>query len=704
MEIKLPALGKGAVALPHFPTRHQAFIFRAYEYVTPEAIAKILKTTAANVRQAAADMGLTSECKSDIWMNKGYITIIRRMWHILPYEQLLELLGMDAETLAVILREEDFLDIKLSDKPVCGPVVWRELTPEEADRTREIKEITEKLSLNGEEPFAFSYDVDEMKFSGKQQFDLRMVYCFSGLYQHAFDVDSRTYCPDEMLEAYRKVGVNAIWTQGVLFQLAEFPFYKELSKGYEERLARLRDFTERCDKYGIKVFLYLNEPRSMPENFYETYPELEGHHAAKDKVCLCTSTPKVQKYLMDSVEYICRQAPKIGGFFTITRSENPTNCYSHSKQDTCTCPRCSKRRESEVIAEVIGCIEKGAHKVNPEIKVIAWSWGWNELNLDIIKALPENVILQSQSELEVPFTIGGVSGKVVDYSMGIIGPGERAKAEWKAARERGLQTAAKVQVNTTWEGSTVPALPVYPLIEEHIRRIRDEGVTNLMLSWTLGGYPSRNIMHAAKYFYEKLENPEVLAETDTQQAAAQAFSAAFLEFPFDIGVLYMGPQNGGPGNLLFLESTGYKATMTGFAYDDVESWRSIYPLEIFESQLARLCEKWEEGLSILEKENSMDEFQVMAEAAYCLFRASLNQVRFYRAREAGSKAAMIEAAKAEIVCAKKMLALMNVNPAIGFEAANQYYFSRGCLCEKILNCHDVIRRLNGKERLGENGR
>ena len=41
MEIKVPALGKGAVALPHFPTRHQAFIFRAYEYVTPEAIAKI---------------------------------------------------------------------------------------------------------------------------------------------------------------------------------------------------------------------------------------------------------------------------------------------------------------------------------------------------------------------------------------------------------------------------------------------------------------------------------------------------------------------------------------------------------------------------------------------------------------------------------------------------------------------------------------
>ena len=179
----------------------------------------------------------------------------------------------------------------------------------------------------------------------------------------------------------------------------------------------------------------------------------------------------MQDYLTDSVEYICRQVPKIGGFFTITRSENPTNCYSHSTRETCTCERCRKRGIGEVIGEAIGCIEKGAHKVNPDIKVIAWSWAWSDYNMEIIESLPPNVILMSKSELHVPFTIGGVSGKVRDYSMGILGPGERAKAEWKAARERGLETAAKVQVNTTWEGSTVPAIPVYPLIEEHIQGI-----------------------------------------------------------------------------------------------------------------------------------------------------------------------------------------------------------------------------------------
>ena len=133
--------------------------------------------------------------------------------------------------------------------------------------------------------------------------------------------------------------------------------------------------------------------------------------------------------------------------------------------------------------------------------------------------------------------------------MSILGPGERAKAEWKAARERGLETAAKVQVNTTWEGSTVPAIPVYPLIEEHIQGICEEGVTNLLLGWTLGGYPSRNIRYAAKYFYEGCLTPP--AESEIQQKATELFAKAFQEFPFDIGVLYKGPQNGGVSNLLF---------------------------------------------------------------------------------------------------------------------------------------------------------
>ena len=198
MVITLPPIGAKPIPMPHFPTMHQAFIFRAYEYIPPEKIAAVLKTSVENVTAAAEAMGLHTPCAGNIWLNKGYITIIKAMWHILPYEQLLELLEMDSETFAVILRVEDFLDIKLSAKPDCEPVFWRELTPEEAARTEVIRKIVEPIDISGAPEFEFTYDVGEMKFSGKRYFDLRMVYGFSSLYLHALDVDSREYCPDTM--------------------------------------------------------------------------------------------------------------------------------------------------------------------------------------------------------------------------------------------------------------------------------------------------------------------------------------------------------------------------------------------------------------------------------------------------------------------------------------------------------------------------
>ena len=489
----------------------------------------------------------------------------------------------------------------------------------------------ETVELSGVKPFDFTYQVPKIKFFGDPQFKVRMIYAFSGLYQHAFDVDSREFCPDEMLEAYQKLGINGIWTQGILYQLTEFPFEPSLSKGYQKRLERMREFVERLDRYGIKLYLYLNEPRSMSESFYLKYPNLRGHEASPNKICLCTSTPEVQEYLKNGVESLCRAVPKLGGFFTITRSENPTNCYSHSRRPPnyirpCTCPRCSKRSIGEVVGEVVGCFVEGAHRVSKDIKVMAWSWEWTTHNEEIIRHLPRDVIFLSESELGIPFNIGGVSGEVRDYSMSIIGPGERAKREWEIARECGLETGAKVQINTTWEASTVPALPVFPSIEEHVKRIRNEGVSHLLLSWTLGGYPCGNVAHAAKYFYERCEMPE---ESLNIKKAAALFAEAFKEFPFHIKSLYRGPQNAGPSNLMFETPTGYDSTMTCFAYDDLEHWRSIYPVEVYENQFSALCQKWERGLELLKNE-PMNETILMAQAAYCLFASSLNQIRFIR--------------------------------------------------------------------------
>ena len=693
MIYSIPPVGKAAIDIPHFPTKHQAFIFRACEYVPVETIAKVLRTDVATIKQAVDEMGLPNFEPGELWLKRGYITIIRRMWHILPYEQLLELLDTDEQTLARLMREDDFLDIKLSDKPHCERVEWRDLTPAEQAQTRCIKEVMEGLDFSGRRPFDFVYDVPERVFEGNEHFSTRMIYAFSGLYQHAFDIDSQEFLPDEQLKAYQKLGINGIWTQGVLSQLAPFPFDPTLSTGYEKRLERMRAMTERMAKFGIKLYLYLNEPRSLPLSFFDAYPELRGHIQGAD-ACLCISNPQVRNYLADAVESVCQAVPLIGGFFTITRSENLTNCYSHADKAgyPCNCPRCKDRPVGEMVASTVRCVLEGARRVSTDIKVFAWSWGWNQYNKEIIEMLPREVILLSQSELDMPFDIGGVRGNVIDYSMSIVGPGERAKAEWQLARECGVEVGAKVQINTTWEASTVPAIPVSSSVEEHMKRLQGEGVRHLLLSWTLGGYPCCNIAAAAKYFYETCscqDAPLALHEAEKQ------FTRAFAEFPFHLQVLYFGPQNAGPSNLLFETSTGYRSTMTCFAYDDINSWRGIYPVDIYESQLEKLCRAWEIGLGMI-PEDDPSETADMARAVYCLFRSSLNQTRFIRARDEGRLADAVVEAQSELEIAKQMLMLMNKNPAIGYEAANHYYFSKGQLAEKIINCRYIIKAFSNQ--------
>ena len=692
MTFTLPKLGKAPVALPHFPNRVCAFVFRASEFFTFDKMAALLGTTSNNVRELAAAMGIHHDQSSNVWLKKGYITIIRALWHLLPYEQLLKLLETDTDALAALLREEDFLDIKLGDKPVCEPLVWQPLSAAETAALAPIKTTMESLSLDGKEPFDFTYILPDVDFSGKERFGTRMIYFFSGLYQKSFDVDSEEYCPDSLLESYQRVGINAIYTQGVLYMLSKFPFEPSLSAGYEKRLQNLKKLTERCAKYGIKLYLYLNEPRSMNKAFFEKHPELQGHVKDDDHICLCTSTKEVQDYIKNAVESICRAAPLLGGFFCMAKSENLTNCYSHVHQSgDCTCPRCKNRSIGEVIGEFFAAVREGADRVNPDIKIFDYSWDCDDLEtrFDIIDHLPERVAVESICESGIKYEIGGVTSTLQDYSLNIVGPGERSLQMWRRAKARGLETVAKVQLNTTWECSTVPALPVLNKVDQMMSRLTEEGVDHLQLSWTLGGYPSTNLLYACQYFFEHAQTPAVSEE---MKRATALFSEAFCEFPSHILTAYFGPQNAGPSTLFYETPTGYEASMTCYAYDDLTRWRSVYPEDVYQHQLEKLCAKWQEGLALVQDDPDT-ETCLMAEAGYSLFRASLNLTRFIRLRDNGGTNAELYAVVAdERENAVTMLTLMNQNPAIGFEAANHYYFSRFSLCEKVVNCDYLLAK------------
>lgn len=828
----LPEVIKGrCLPLSHFPSRMQALIFRCWETVPADKIAEVLKIKKEILEKLAEQMGLKPQEDVSLWKDKGYITIIKQIWHLLPYDQMQEILGWDQDKLSYILKEEDFLSEKLGPKPDCQPVIYEELTEDQLHHTRMIKIAMDKYinchSDNGRrQPFDFfgsekvkitsekscigdgitltgewhiednygsSYTGDYIElFSGrifedwhikiggcdavsgkiileriseqenrsdeyheicieknrivvsafrpegilrglmyladkarenggpwlkpgvcrrKPVFETRYLYSYCGLYGTAFDVDPLISYPESLLREYAILGINGIWLQGILYRMTEFPFEPAMSEGWEKRIDNLKKLVKYAGKYGIKVFLYLNEPRSMPLSFYDRHPELKGH-TVRGFACMCTSVPEVRNYLKKAIQYICREVPELGGFFTITRSENLTNCYSHTDKKTQTCPRCGAREPYEVISEVNNIIKKAIDNTAPGMRLFAWMWAEekyfdSEEREKYFKALDPEIIIMSTSESDMETFIGGVKGRVMDYTMSNPGPGEKSLEIWKTAEKYGHAASAKVQINNTWECSTVPYLPVFRLVSEHIQKLMSAGVKNLMLSWTLGGYPSPNIKIASAYFFNNDESsPNGSFDRELSQLygehsgevmrASELFSRGFSNFPFSCQTVYTGPQNGGPSNLLFDKPSGFSATMTCYAYDDTDQWRSIYPADVFENQFRLICDNWKEGLGILEKIPDC-KFKDISFAGGSLFFSSYNQIRFYRMRDEYIKTGdedtlskMKEIIGDELDLASKVYAVMLRTPEIGYEAANHYYFNRSMLAEKVINCQYLL--------------
>jgi hypothetical protein len=720
-----------ALSFPHFPDRLHAFVWRNWPLVPLDRMARVVGARPTDIDRLGRSLGLGSKPRITADQEaRSYITVIKRNWHLLPYDQLLELLDWPSEKLAYTLREDDFLFVKLGNlKPRCERLRYQPpdaaALRREQDIARIIKEHFPRGACGQDRLFSFVPALSRMpKRRPKPAASNTLKFCYSyfALYgDPLLEIEADPY-PEGYLARLAGAGVTGVWLQAVLYKLAPFPWEPERSENHQERLRNLRKLVHRAGKHGIKVFLYLNEPRAMPQRFFETRPQLKGASEA-GYATLCTSQPEVQRYITESVASICRAVTGLGGFFSITASENLTNCWSHGQG--AQCPRCGKRPPPEVIAEVSTLFARGVREAGSSARLIAWDWGWNDSWAgEAIRGLPKGTALMSVSEWRLPIERGGIKEEVGEYSISAVGPGPRALEHWRMARERGLEVIAKIQAGNTWELSAVPYIPALENVARHAENLYRAGVRELMLGWTLGGFPSPNL--------------EVVSETLAGGSAAQAlqrvaerrfgpavapaiidawrgFSAAFSQFPFDIGVLYSGPQQLGPANLLWAEPTGYHATMVGFPYDDLDAWRGIYPPAIFADQLEKVAAGFDGSLAALRQAGALirpelsdaqwsafqDECRV-AEAAAIHFWSAANQARFVMTRTAANTAdqrsVLERILKDEISLARRLHEIQSLDARFGFEASNQYYYVPVDLAEKVLNCEYRLRALSGEAK------
>jgi len=540
------------VPLPHFPSRWQAVLWRNWGIVPAERIAGVLRCPEELLCQAAADMGLEKDPGvHPKWLTHGYLTIIRNNWHLLPYSQLLQLLGWNADKMAYTLKEEDFFWVKVGKlKPDCPEVVYAPLSEAQTRDTAFLKQSLQTYIPADEmayidRPFAFLDRFAAVPAGGgKPKFEINFIhsYCAScgDVLGNADQVDP---VPENLLAQYASMGIKGVWMHALLYLIFPIPGAEEYSDGCEKRLANLKRIIASCAKYGIKVYLYLNEPRCMPLSFYEKKPLWGGYEVPADHTrTICTTrSPEPLLWLESAMKRLFTEAKGLGGIFCITMSENPTNCFYNVRVHKC--PSCSRIGPAKVIADVISAMERGMHAADPEADMIAYDWAWKASPEDsseeiicfkkqVMDLLPERVLIQSVSEWGKITRVGGVEQYLMDYSISQVGPSAESLAVWEHARRHGKKIAAKVQINNSWELSAIPYIPVPYLIQEHLDNLRKAGVSGLMLSWTLGGFPGGNLellnaspeeIASAKY------HPE-LAERVCQ--AWKIFSEAFREFPF----------------------------------------------------------------------------------------------------------------------------------------------------------------------------
>ncbi len=861
---------------PHFPRPLDEYVFRNWGAVPPERIAAAIGAKVEDIRGLARELGLGEPpaISSEAW-RRGYLTVIRRNWHLLPYEQLLALLGWDEAKLAFILREDDFLWIKLGSlKPLCPPISFEPAPEPLGARLGVIRETVEEVlgagglqgfrrrfafldelaagaevprrmgeaAARGEvdlsrgfrirlpegagevarlaaerfaaflsegmgaeapavespgaggggakkgtapeggggaielvlEPRSFekpeSHEVlvepgrvriaardeagllrglnrlrDRMEERGgpflspgserrDTRFGLRFLYSYFALYgDPLLEPDLDPY-PDGYLEKLARIGVNGVWLQAVLRNLAPEPGaapagsaappFPEFGAASGRRLENLKELVKRAKRHGIGIYLYLNEPRAMPSSFFEKRPEIRGV-AEGDLHALCSSVPEVREFISGTLAHVFAAVPDLAGVFTITMSENLTSCWSH--QNGKACPRCGARAGPEVVAEVNRAVLEGVRRSSPGARVIAWDWGWPDDWIEpIAEKLPAGVDLQSVSEWSLPIRRGGIESRVSEYSISAVGPGPRARRTWEIARRLGRRAIAKVQFNNTWELSAVPYIPAVRLVAEHASRLAAEGVDGLMLGWTIGGYPSPNLDAAAEYYFGSAPDVDQAVRRVAVRrfglagarvaGAWRTFGEAFVQFPYSLG-LYTAPLQFGPENLLYPKETGYRATMIGFPYDDLESWRGIYPPEVLARELESVARDWAKGLAGLRDDPSIDPLRRsalaaerrVAMAAWVHFRSAAAQASFVIARRAyaaakerGEALRLLDRLRGllllEIDDARKLLAVVREDARIGFEASNHYYYLPGDLAEKVVNCRWLLEEWMAAER------
>ncbi len=568
------------------------------------------------------------------------------------------------------------------------------------------------------------------------------------LFAETYTADA-TYT-DAELKYISDGGFNGIWLNMLLHNVVYNEAFPEFGLYAKEQQEKLRSLIKRAANYGIKVYLCCQPPRAVNEwdkAFWEKHGDVAGAaerlsalwgtkdgHEYSNFISICTSLPKVQKYLEEAFADLSRALPDLGGYILITASEFPAHCRTFPHVNGWQCPRCGKRPPEDVIAEVINCVERGVHSVAPQQTVIAWNWSWrttmNASPSQIIRQLKGNVVIMGDAER------GGrdKAGTLIDeYAMCYEGPSPVFLEDMAAAEAQNLGTAAKLQLNVTHELASVPNLPVPGQLFARAQWVKHtSSCAGFMGCRNFGNAITANT--AAFHYFTSQECPNDMTEAlvtfatryfpgcDADKVADgwKSFGDALEGYPHCSPWLYMGCVNWAlgyfcpPGKMNGKGGRSWQYDVRGddlsaafaksFDHADPNTPRSSFTdVEVLERML-RISQRWTQALKLFEEglassaTNHAEEELNTAKVVNACFISTCNMLRFYLMKKNGGTCQGHEYLELQRQELENVLAVVNIVKADkrqGFHSEAQVYmFDAQTLEEKI----EKLKKLTGAEK------
>ncbi len=548
-------------------------------------------------------------------------------------------------------------------------------------------------------------------------------------------------------------GFNGIWIRGALRKFAENSAFPEFGEDAETICAELRKLCRRAARFGMKVYLYLNEPMGLDEDddFWQRHPQVKGPLCHLKPVnYLCSSTVEVKTYLRESSEYVFANVPELAGVLLITASEYPSHCWCHTRvpgnaeqleemvESGTMCPRCAERTPQEVIGEIVGLLREGIRAAKPEAEIVAWNWSWSMYEEDpqrgVLEALPEDVIVMGDYERGEMTEACGFEYKNDEYSIKVIGPSPRFTGVADFQRERGLPVYAKVQIGTTHENPDVPYLPTLQKIARKWQTLVEAGVTGMMTCWNFGNMPSLATEVAGEMtFAPQPPVEEALMSVATRHfgpdsaadmvAGWQQLCRAQDDFPTSIPVMYYGPMSRGPAFHFVFDQIDQKFPRSWLLDTNLEGdrldWVNPFGAEKVLECYRAVADQWAEGIETMREGlpkasgPALDELQREIDvAAFCLTQliSSANVVEFLLARDALHEAGdadekralldrMEQVCRAELDNANSAIPLSDADSRLGWHGeAYGYMINRGLIEAKLAGLREILDRRIPAER------